>query len=299
MRRSAAVAALSLTVLPPFAAAPAAAAVRACSEVLQLDGSAMHLEFTRGRVTLVDPGRGERDLGVVTPTWLAAVVDGVAERPGDGLLYGVAELPGGAEVVAVDPGERAVRRTGVPLPGKRYGSVEFADDGTLRLVGRGDDGRVAVLLVGVDGVHGVIRESVVDCTDHRPPTTTPRPTTPGPTTPTAPVTTTSPAAVRPGTEPPPAAVAPRGEQPPPAPALAVPPRSAPAAPPATRNAEPAAEPPRPGRPLPGRQRRAIQRDEVIELPAFLSSGDKRRWSLVVLLLVLAGGVATARRVHRS
>ncbi|WP_216205165.1 DUF6923 family protein [Amycolatopsis aidingensis] len=231
------------------------------------------------------------------PASVAGAVHDFDLDPADGALYGVSTRPKGrAAVVRIDPGSGAVRRLPGPhLPrASAYGAATLGPDDALYVTADVARQRSRLYRVPRDGSAAtelsagspVVSSDATGClpvvrppappTPAPPPPVPPSPVPPSPAPP-AP-TSTTPAAPEP-VVPPATTPEPEGTTPPPA--RPVPPRS-PARPPVSEPAPTGWSPPR-------AQQAAEQRADATE--------RKRRWSLAVLVVIIAGSAA-ARHVGR-
>lgn len=244
---------------------------------------------------------------VLWPMDIFFSVDDFDYNPANGLLYGVAtKLFGHPEVVTIDPDSGRVHPLATPVPmpdAPSYGAAVFGPDGALYASNNNEGGQSTLYRVALDGSGEVTRLSArpavwtIDAAGcyaaAMPPTVVPpittTPTTPPVTTTVPPIITTSPA--EPTTVP---------EVTPPATPTTDPAVPAAVAPPLSPTTT-ATTPPTPTAP------QATPKPTFkVERPVEEAVGvfdrrteTKRRWSLVLLLLVIGAGAVAARRTRRS
>ncbi|GAA3859043.1 hypothetical protein GCM10022243_25960 [Saccharothrix violaceirubra] len=245
----------------------------------------------------VDPASPDY-LTVVDDTHLSPLgysVDDFDLNPADGLLYGVSTSSDGARVVTLDPVSGSVREvpgTGDLPGGDGYGAVVFGRDNALYATNNRTGGRSTLWRIALDGSGGTVPLAyggplhTIDasgCLSVPPVPEEPPPSPPPSPTPVPPV---------PGV--------PAPENPPPVPAeptSTVPPTSPTPTPvPPSSAAAPPADSPEP--PTSREIRVPEERAAAAESGSARLVRDQRRWSLAVVILVLAAGAmarASARR----
>ncbi|WP_424184622.1 DUF6923 family protein [Actinokineospora sp. G85] len=245
------------------------------------------------------------------------LVDDLAYRPADGMLYGATSLAGGpGKIIRVNPRTGAVSSAGLGElpPSSSYGSIVLGTDGALYPISNNTARAARVYRVPVaagakptDTGITLNPSSSTDASECVPHPSPPPPTTPPEPTP-APPPAPTPA---PTPEPAPApAPAPPAPQPPPAaapPALPAPPAAQPVVPaPIGAPLPPVPAPPPPPAPTPpaAAPRRDWSPPSRVEQPtpkalARDATEKKRRWGVATVVLLLgAGAAASSARAGR-
>ncbi|WP_156753264.1 DUF6923 family protein [Actinokineospora pegani] len=228
------------------------------------------------------------------------LVDDLAYRPADGMLYGATSLPAGpGKLVRINPRTGAVSWAGMGdlPPSPSYGSIVLGTDDALYPISNSTNRAAHVYRVPVAAgarptdtgitLNPSSSTDASECVPHAAPPPPTSPPTPSPTTPPAPTSEPEPAPVPapPDAPPPPL---PPGAVPPIVPAPVAGPLPPAAAPPPAPAPEPPAAAPRRGGSPPSRVEqptpKALARD---------ATEKKRRWAVATVVLLLGAGAAAS------